>query len=348
MADPRMSRPACCSLTLSRGAASGGFTLMELLVAATLFAGIVAVSVASLHGGSRSARVVETRSEQLQSVRAALRLLEQDLRHARVLHPRAPFHGALRAIGGRPAASLDLATHRWQPRTPGEGDYCEVSYFLAEHPQTGVVGLWRRQDPGPDDDPLAGGFVEELASGVSGFDLEYSDGITWTESWGELDTSAFEAGAGATSTDPPASSLLAPSGPLLPVAVRVRLSLGGAPPGREAHEGDSARTGGTPPEATRRDSLGSTPGDTDSTGDGAHDPASATSLARDSSTATDGARRGTEPASGSAPDVFVETVIFLPLAARTDPTLAADRGLVGEVATGSSGTSAPAQAGEQP
>jgi hypothetical protein len=45
--------------------------------------------------------------------------------------------------------------------------------------------LWRRRDPSPDDEPLAGGSREEIARGLTGLKFEYSDGFDWYDQWGD-------------------------------------------------------------------------------------------------------------------------------------------------------------------
>src|SRR6185295_1963102 len=77
-----------------------------------------------------------------------------------------------------------FGTHNYTPRRPGEGDFCEVSYFLNQDPETGGYVLWRRRDPTPDDEPLSGGIREEIVRGVRGLRFEYYDGIVWYDEWG--------------------------------------------------------------------------------------------------------------------------------------------------------------------
>jgi hypothetical protein len=65
------------------------------------------------------------------------------------------------------------------------GDWCETSYFVQKDEKTGEYVLYRRRDPTPDPEPLAGGAQEELARGVKGFRLEYYDGWDWYDEWGD-------------------------------------------------------------------------------------------------------------------------------------------------------------------
>jgi type II secretion system protein J len=165
----------------SRG---GGFTLVELLVASSLAAGILGAAYLSLSSGLRSQRLVEARRDAMQAARVALALMTADLRHAAVLNEDFELIGMDRKLDRDEADNLDFASHRWEPRRPGEGDLCEVSYFVDRDPASGRISLFRRRDSSPDDQPLAGGSREELLRGLRGLRLEYYDGFEWFDSWG--------------------------------------------------------------------------------------------------------------------------------------------------------------------
>ena len=83
--------------------------------------------------------------------------------------------------------SLDFATHNYTPRGHGEGDFCAVSVFLDKDPRSGQLSLFRRRNPHITLDPLSGGSREQIAKGVRGLKLEYSDGYDWYDDWGDTD-----------------------------------------------------------------------------------------------------------------------------------------------------------------
>ncbi len=166
---------------------AGGFTLIELIVSMTVSVGIVAGAYLCLKGGMESRKLCEQRMDIAQNARVALALLTADLASACSFDEEHEFVGMRRTLGGMDADNLDFATHNWRPRSPGEGDLCEVSYFVDKDRRTGELSLWRRRDPSPDDDPMDGGSREEIAVGIAGFRLEYSDGFEWYENWGAGD-----------------------------------------------------------------------------------------------------------------------------------------------------------------
>ena len=193
-----------------------GFTLIELIVSLAIMVGVLAGAYYSVSSALDGQKMVESRADVAQAGRVALALLSQDLRSACPLSPELEFVGLHRMREDMPADNLDFATHNWSPEAPGEGDFCEVSYFVERNPETGDVGLWRRRDSSPDDKPLEGGRREEIASGVRGFRLEYFDGFSWYESWGK--TSGLE-------VEQKASSRTEFNWSGLPDAVRITLTL---------------------------------------------------------------------------------------------------------------------------
>ena len=95
-----------------------------------------------------------------------------------------------RTLGEIEADNLDFATHNYTPRRAREGDFCEVSYYVEQNPQSGQFSLWRRRNPTLAPDPLSGGSKEEIANGVVGVRFEYSDGLDWYDNWGEVEGKA--------------------------------------------------------------------------------------------------------------------------------------------------------------
>ncbi len=196
---------------------SAGFTLMELIVGVVVMVGVLAAAFLCLDAGFRSEKLIESRADALQRARVAMALISADLRNACPLSPETPFVGMNRTLGEIEADNLDFATHNWAPRSQGEGDLCEISYYVDEHPSSGEVGLWRRRDPSPDEHPLDGGSREEIVTGVRGLRFEYFDGYLWEEEWGGGATESFDG-------DSPASFASDSFSPL-PDAVRITLAL---------------------------------------------------------------------------------------------------------------------------
>jgi len=163
------------------------FTLIELVISAAVMSIILGASYLCLSSGVSGQRLIETRADATQRGRVALAIVSADLRSACSVFKGSPFLGMNRVTGEVEADNLDFATHHYDPKTSTQGDYCEVSYFLSKDPQTGQWALFRRRDPTPDDEPLAGGTREEIIRGLSGLRFEYYDGFEWFDEWGDPD-----------------------------------------------------------------------------------------------------------------------------------------------------------------
>ncbi len=177
-------------LGLRLGGRQGGFTLIELTISAAVASVILVASYLCLNAGVATQKLIEPRTEVLQSARVALAMMSADLRSACSLSPDFDFVGEPRALGEMEADNLDFATHFYTPARTGEGDYCQVSYFVdksrgAQPGDTGLFSLWRRRNPHLAPDPLAGGSREELVRGLRGLTLEYYDGLDWYDTWGD-------------------------------------------------------------------------------------------------------------------------------------------------------------------
>ena len=173
-------------LGLRLGAANqGGFTLIELTISAAVASIILVASYLCLSAGVASQKLIEPRTEVLQSARVALAMMSADLRSACSLCPDFDFVGEQRAIGEIEADNLDFATHYYTPARSGEADYCQVSYFVDKGRASNRFSLWRRRNPHIAPDPLAGGAREEIVPGLRGLTLEYYDGLDWYDNWGD-------------------------------------------------------------------------------------------------------------------------------------------------------------------
>ncbi len=164
---------------------NGGFTLIELTISAAIASIVLVASYLCLSAGVASQKLIEPRTEILQNARVALAMMSADLRSACSLSPDFDFVGEQRTIGEMEADNLDFATHYYTPARPGEGDYCQVSYFVDKSRGSERFSLWRRRNPHIAPDPLSGGKREEIVRGLRGLTLEYFDGLDWYETWGD-------------------------------------------------------------------------------------------------------------------------------------------------------------------
>ena len=164
-----------------------GFTLIEIVISSALIALILVSGYACLNAAVSSRKMIEPRLEVFQNARVAMAIMTADLRAACPMSKDYDFLGMHRMLGDVQADNLDFATHNYTPRHPREGDFCQTSFFLEKDPESGWYTLYRRRNPRITPDPLSGGSREEIATGLVGLKLEYSDGYDWYDSWGDVE-----------------------------------------------------------------------------------------------------------------------------------------------------------------
>lgn len=164
---------------------AGGFTLIELAISGALMTIVLAAAYGCLSAGIAGQRMVEARSEAMQSARVALRMMAADLRSAVPLSGDSEFIGMARSVGGLEAGNLDFATRNYSPRRDHEADFCEVSYYAVSDADTKTLTVYRRRDPTRDPEPLQGGSREEIVRGVRSLKFEFYDGYEWFDEWGD-------------------------------------------------------------------------------------------------------------------------------------------------------------------
>lgn len=226
---------SCASPGLAPGRCAG-FTLVEMTIAASLMAIVLMAAYACLQAGIGTQRLVEPRLESVQAARVALGLLTADLRCACPLSKDVEFVGMNRKVDEAEVGNLDFGTLNHTPSKPGEGDFCQTSYFVEPDPATGSRVLWRRRNPRIAPDPFAGGTREEIAWGVEQLKFEFYDGYEWYESWGDAQGSRNPNGGRTGSASSAAASSTAWNLSGMPEAVRITLSLQVGPPGRKPAE----------------------------------------------------------------------------------------------------------------
>jgi type II secretion system protein J len=162
-----------------------GFTLIEVMISASLMGLVLGASYMCLSSGLSTQRIVEGRVDAIQTARAALDMISADLRAACPLSQDYDFLGMDRMLEDVEADNLDFGTHNYRPARAREGDFCEVSYYLRKDPDSRFYSIWRRRDASPDDKPLAGGKQQQIARAVQGLRFEYYDGFDWFDEWGD-------------------------------------------------------------------------------------------------------------------------------------------------------------------
>ncbi len=174
---------------------SGGFTLVEVLVASTISAFIALVAVSTLRAITTSATMLDSTIEAAAEVRFASRMIRTDLvnlyrdkdqKNTRLI-------GMAGESGDVPSSYLVLySVGRAKARSDqAEGDVYEVEYYLAkdeeaEDEEGQTSALMRRLWPYPDEEQVEpGGVVTVIAENIDVFEVRYFDGEEWADEWPE-------------------------------------------------------------------------------------------------------------------------------------------------------------------
>lgn len=170
-----------------------GMTLIEIMVAMTLFAGVGALIYGGFAQTARAKQRIETQMDRYHAISIALERMVRELSAAFVsihVNPlsslaasRTAFVGKASGFGSR----LDFTSfsHTRIYRDAHESDQNELSYFLTDHPSRDGKVLARRMQARIDDKPQEGGRVEIMLEDVLEFELAYLDATTgeWIENW---------------------------------------------------------------------------------------------------------------------------------------------------------------------
>ena len=162
---------------------TAGFTLVEVLLALLIMAGIMVTITQVLTGVRRTRDDIHNIQERQMTGPAILQRIERDLRGLFVYDR--GRHQLLRVrdrvVGGLDADTLDFVSTTdgllpWQenPAEPWRsGDWNEVGYRLRPRPGSDdFLELYRREGLGVDEEPFDGGRFALLADRVKGFNIE--------------------------------------------------------------------------------------------------------------------------------------------------------------------------------
>lgn len=172
---------------------TAGMTLIEIMVAMTMFAAVGALVYGGFSQTSRAKEELEYELDRYHEIRTALERMARELSMAYVSVHRNPsaslqtmktaFIGKDSGFGDR--VDFTSLSHVRLYRDAKESDQNEISYFLTNSPHGEGKVLARRMQPRIDDRPEEGGRVEVMLENVLEFDLEYLDPMTWEwlKSW---------------------------------------------------------------------------------------------------------------------------------------------------------------------
>lgn len=166
-----------------------GFTLLELIVATSIFSIVAAASYALFAAGRGVSSRAELRAQLFQTARAALRAIEEDVRGA--LMPGTAFDTGLVGTSGgsaeAPADTLDIlaANTHTEGTSDRKADLSRVIYSIGKAQGMKRPGLVRErhavltpltEETGRAED------LEEVARDVVGVDFRYYD-TDWLNDW---------------------------------------------------------------------------------------------------------------------------------------------------------------------
>jgi general secretion pathway protein J len=170
-----------------------GMTLIEIMVAMTMFAGVGALIYGGFSQTARAKQRIERQMDRYHAISIALERMVRELSAAFVsvhVNPLSSLASSRTAFIGKASgfgARLDFTSfsHTRIYRDAHESDQNEISYFLTEHPSRDGKVLARRMQPRIDDDPQAGGRVEIMLEEVLELDISYLDSTSgeWIEMW---------------------------------------------------------------------------------------------------------------------------------------------------------------------
>jgi general secretion pathway protein J len=178
---------------MTRARRQAGMTLIEVMIAMTMFAAVGALVYGGFSQTSRAKKQLETQLDRYHEIRVTLERMARELSMAYVsVHQNqsASLQTMKTILVGKDSGFGDRIdftsfSHQRMYRDAKESDQNELSYFLAEAPDGEGKVIARREQNRIDDRPQEGGRVEVMLENVLEFDVQYLDPTTWewVQSW---------------------------------------------------------------------------------------------------------------------------------------------------------------------
>ncbi len=164
-----------------------GMTLIEVMIAMTIFAAVGALVYGGFAQTSRAKTKLETQLNRYHELSSAMERMVRELSMAYVsmhYNPLSSLQSMRTAFVGKDSGFGDRVdftsvSHTRIYRDAKESDQNEISYFLTDHPRGDGKVLARRMQARIDAKPQEGGRVEIMLEDVLGFELEYLDPVNW-------------------------------------------------------------------------------------------------------------------------------------------------------------------------
>lgn len=168
-----------------------GFTLLEVLIAVSIMAGIIAVIYTSFFTTSRNVEQAEATRDASDLARTLVSKLSSDIANAyyNPAMPETVFYGKSSTVTKDEPRfdSIDLTTlTNWRRPDTKETDLWEVGYSFQEQPdKTGMVMLRKeKRELGKDfPPPLEGGTEYIITDRIDQLRLRYYNGTSWVDDW---------------------------------------------------------------------------------------------------------------------------------------------------------------------
>ena len=166
-----------------------GFSLIEILIAASLLAIIGALLMQSLSSSIDAKDAIEGTSSRYHLVRTAMSRMVDELSMAYLSNHRPTTGAEVRAMTGFKGERdrVDMTGFGYVPRVEDEkkSDQRQLSFFLDTDPRTQTKSLMRREQANLDDDYEEGGRVLTLLPNVRDLEFQYWDPQkeAWQDKW---------------------------------------------------------------------------------------------------------------------------------------------------------------------
>lgn len=186
-----------------------GFTLLELIIAISIFGVISVMAYGALRHISDTAQHLEKRSEQLAGMQRAFFVMSKDFQQLTERKIRDQFGDEQAALITEDVGRVEFTRAGWRnPLGRQRAHLQRVAYRLEEG--TLYRDYWQVLDRAQDSKPLSSAVIQ----GVEAFELSLFDGKEWISSWPPFNPVPVSAG----SATPPAT---------LPEGIKVTLTLKG-------------------------------------------------------------------------------------------------------------------------
>lgn len=171
-----------------------GFTLIEMLVAATVSSVILVMVYTAYSSVIKSVNYGKTASAYYESLNFALRRIDTDISNLYWQSEQKNLNLICTLRGGSSILSFVTSEHRdlkmlynLKDQVP-VSDVHEVGFYLKQNPDSDSYDLIRRCSIGYDDSPLDGGSEETLLKNVKSLKFEFKYRSDWTPEWDSRET----------------------------------------------------------------------------------------------------------------------------------------------------------------